>query len=58
MTDFATAPGAPLSPMTPTQMAEGFECGSLNIDRLNWLFQQLFGLVTSYTDCNGHSMRR
>lgn len=53
MTDFATDPGAPLEAMTSAQMEAGFACGTLNIDRLNWLFQQLFGLVTSYTSCNG-----
>ena len=56
MTDFATVPGAVLAPMTPTQMQEGFACGTISIERLNWLFQQLFGLVTSYTDCDGNPL--
>jgi hypothetical protein len=42
MTDFATDPGAIVSPMTPTEMAIGLACGTLSIGQLNWLFQNAF----------------
>lgn len=53
MTDFATAQGALLTPMTPLEMEDGFACGSLNINRLNWLFQELFAAKTAYVSCDG-----
>lgn len=53
MTDFATAPGAPLTSMTLAQMAAGFACGNLDIDKLNWVLQQLFAARASYVSCAG-----
>jgi len=54
MTDFATDPGATVTPMTPTEMVDGFVCGTMELGQLNWLFNQLFaGTTASYIDCNG-----
>ena len=53
MTDFATDPGAQVTPMTPAELATGLTCGTLSIGQLNWIFQQLFAGTVNLVDCNG-----
>lgn len=42
MTDFATDPATTLAPMTAAEMVAGLTCGNISVDRMNWIFNQLF----------------
>jgi hypothetical protein len=42
VTAFATDPTAVVTPLTAPQMLAGFMCGTLDIGKINWAFQQLF----------------